>query len=61
MAVTTLPELFLKAAGYKKPDCLLYKVGGTYQPVSTAELVDRVRKLAKGLEGLGVQRGTGSP
>ena len=57
MAVTTLPELFLKAAGFNKPDCLLTKVGGTYQPVSTAELVDRVRKLAKGLEGLGVQRG----
>ncbi|HYU33294.1 MAG TPA: long-chain fatty acid--CoA ligase [Thermoanaerobaculia bacterium] len=57
MAVTTLPELFLKAAGFNKPDCLLSKVGGTYQPVSTAELVDRVRKLAKGLESLGVQRG----
>ena len=57
MAVTTLPELFLKAAGFNKPDCLLSKVGGTYQPVSTAELVDRVRRLAKALEGLGVERG----
>ena len=57
MAITTLSELFLKAAGFNKPDCLLYKVGGTYQPVSTAELVDRVRRLAKALAGLGVQRG----
>lgn len=57
MAVTTLSELFLKAAGFNKPDCLQYKVGGTYQPVSTAELVDRVRRLAKALEGLGVVRG----
>jgi long-chain acyl-CoA synthetase len=57
MAITTLSELFLKAAGFNKPDCLLYKVGGTYQPVSTAELVDRVRRLAKALEGLGIERG----
>jgi long-chain acyl-CoA synthetase len=57
MSVTTLSELFLKAAGHNKPDCLLSKVGGTYQPVSTAELVDRVRRLAKALEGLGLQRG----
>ena len=57
MSVTTLSELFLKAASYNKPQCLLYKVGGTYQPVSTAELVDRVRRLAKALEELGVQPG----
>ena len=57
MSVTTLSELFLKAASYNKPECLLYKVGGTYQPVSTAELVDRVRRLAKALQEIGVQRG----
>jgi long-chain acyl-CoA synthetase len=57
MSVTTLSELFLKAASYNKPQCLLYKVGGKYQPVSTAELVDRVRRLAKALEELGVQPG----
>ncbi|HYG63119.1 MAG TPA: long-chain fatty acid--CoA ligase [Thermoanaerobaculia bacterium] len=57
MPVNTLSELFLKAAGYQKPDCLLQKVGGTFQPVSTAELVDRVRRLAKALVDLGVQRG----
>jgi long-chain acyl-CoA synthetase len=57
MSVTTLTELFLKAATYGMPDCLLSKVGGSYQPVSTAELVDRVRRLAKALLGLGVERG----
>jgi long-chain acyl-CoA synthetase len=57
MAVTTLTELFLQAATYGKPDCMLHKVGGSYQPVSTAELVDRVRRLAKALAGLGVLRG----
>jgi long-chain acyl-CoA synthetase len=57
MAVTTLTELFLKAATYGMPNCMLQKVGGSYQPVSTAELVDRVRRLAKALAGLGVQHG----
>ena len=55
--VTTLSELFLKAASYNKPDCLQSKVGGTYQPISTAELVDRVRRLAKALLGLGLEPG----
>jgi long-chain acyl-CoA synthetase len=57
MSIKTLAELFLKAAGYGKPDCLLHKVGGTYQPVATAELVDRVRRVAQGLAELGVQPG----
>ena len=57
MSVTTLSELFLKAASYNKPDLLLSKVGGTYQPMSTAELVDRVRRLSKALLDLGLQSG----
>ncbi|MFL6192656.1 MAG: AMP-dependent synthetase/ligase [Thermoanaerobaculia bacterium] len=57
MSVTTLSELFLKAASYNKPDCLMSKVGGQYQPISTAELVDRVRRLSKALLELGVQPG----
>jgi long-chain acyl-CoA synthetase len=57
MAVTTLTELFLKVATYGRPDCLLHKVGGSYQPLSTAELVDRVRRVAKALADLGVERG----
>lgn len=57
MAVTTLAELFLHAAGHRKPDALLHKVGGTFQPISTVELVDRVRRLARALEKRGVDRG----
>jgi long-chain acyl-CoA synthetase len=57
MSIRTLSELFLKAAGYNKPDCLLHKVAGRYEPVSTAELVDRVRRLAKALHDLGVRPG----
>jgi long-chain acyl-CoA synthetase len=57
MAVTTLAELFLHAAGHRKPDALLYKTGGRYQPISTVELVDRVRRLARALEKRGVERG----
>ena len=57
MSVRTLTELFLKAASYNKPDCLLSKIGGTYQPISTAELVDRVRRLSKTLVDLGVEPG----
>ncbi len=57
MVVKTLTELFLQTAGYGRADCLLYKVGGSYQPMSTAELVDRVRRLAKALSGLGVGHG----
>ena len=33
------------------------KIGGTYQPISTAELVDRVRRLSKALLELGVEPG----
>ncbi|HSL81271.1 MAG TPA: AMP-binding protein, partial [Thermoanaerobaculia bacterium] len=57
MAVTTLAELFLHAAGHRKPDALLHKVGGQFQPISTVEMVDRVRRLARGLERRGVERG----
>jgi long-chain acyl-CoA synthetase len=56
-SVSTLTELFLKVASYNKPSCLMSKVGGTYQPISTAELVDRVRRLSKALLELGVERG----
>src|SRR5262245_59723423 len=57
MALTTLTELFLQAATYGKADCRLHKIGGSYQPISTAELVDRVRRLAKALGARGVARG----
>jgi long-chain acyl-CoA synthetase len=57
MSIDTLADLFLVAAGYHKPDCLQHKVAGEYTPISTAELVDRVRRLGRALEKLGVGRG----
>ena len=39
------------------PNRLLYKTGGSFQPISTSELVDRVRRLAKALQEFGVQKG----
>jgi long-chain acyl-CoA synthetase len=57
MPIGTLSELFLVVAGRQKPDCLLYKGAGGYQALSSAELVDRVRRLATALTELGVQRG----
>jgi len=57
MSISTLTELFFKAASHNKPDCLLHKMGGAYHPISTAELVDRVRRLWKGLGEIGVQPG----
>ncbi len=57
MAVATLTELFLIAAGHGKPDCLLHKVDGQFRPISTAELVGRVQRLTRALQDLGVVRG----
>ncbi len=57
MSIQNLAELFRVAAGHDKPDCLLHKVGGAFVPVSTAELVDRVRRLVTALDGYGVARG----
>ncbi len=57
MSIQTLNELFLKAASYKMPDCLQHKTEGRYRPMSTSDLVDRVQRLAKALQELGVQKG----
>lgn len=55
--IRTLSELFLRASGFDKPDCLLHKVDGHYVPISTRELVRDVQQLAKALVDAGVQRG----
>jgi len=57
MPITTLADLFLVAADYHKPDCLQQKVDGEFQPISTAEFVDGVRRVGRALEKLGVVPG----
>jgi long-chain acyl-CoA synthetase len=57
MSIKTLSELFLVAVGHQKPNCLLHKVDGRFRPVTTAELHDRVLRLAAALRALGVERG----
>ncbi|HJP61640.1 MAG TPA: long-chain fatty acid--CoA ligase [Gemmatimonadaceae bacterium] len=54
----TLNQLFFDAADrFKKPDALQYKKDGAYRSISHAEVLDRVRRLARGLSSLGVRRG----
>ena len=57
MSIETLADLFLVAADYHKPDCLQHKVDGSFEPISTAELVDHVRRVSRALEHMGVQPG----
>ncbi len=57
MAIRTLSELFLVAAGYEKEACLMHKVGGSYVAVSTAELTRQVRQIARALVDCGVRPG----
>jgi len=54
----TLTRLFFDAlARHDKPDALQVKVQGVYQPISSRTLGDRVRRLALGLQELGIQPG----
>ena len=54
----TLNKLFFDAIeAFDKPDALQYKKDGTYRPISSRELADRVRHVALGLRDLGIQRG----
>ena len=54
----TLNKLFFDAIErFDKPDALQYKKDGTYRPISSRELADRVRQVALGLQEIGVRRG----
>ena len=54
----TLNQLFFDAADrFEKPNALQYKKDGSYRPISHAEILERVRHLARGLSSLGVRRG----
>lgn len=54
----TLTRLFFDAVErHDKPAALQYKVNGTYQPISSRTLADRVRRVALGLSELGIRAG----
>ena len=54
----TLNQLFFDAADrFKKPNALQYKKDGTYRPIAHADILERVRHLARGLSSLGIRRG----
>jgi len=54
----TLSQLFIEAVeDHDRPNALMTKVGGAYQPISHRSLADRVRHVAFGLRALGVGSG----
>src|ERR1043166_9382592 len=54
----TLTKLFFDAVSkYDLPNALQVKVSGAFQPISHRELADRVRRVALGLQDLGVRPG----
>jgi long-chain acyl-CoA synthetase len=53
----TLTKLFFDACRtFDKPDALQVKVNGRYEPISHRTLLERVRRVALGLNALGAQR-----
>ncbi|MEO8578363.1 MAG: AMP-binding protein, partial [Gemmatimonadales bacterium] len=54
----TLTELFFDAVKkYDKPDAMLVKRAGRYEPISSAEILRRVQHAALGLASMGVKKG----
>ena len=55
----TLNQLFFDVVErFDKPDALMVKIGGAWQPISHRTLETRVRRAALGLRALGVARGS---
>jgi long-chain acyl-CoA synthetase len=55
---STLNQLFFKSLEhYKQPAAYQVKRDGKYQPIPHTEVLDRVRRIALGLQALGLQRG----
>ncbi|HSF16383.1 MAG TPA: long-chain fatty acid--CoA ligase [Vicinamibacteria bacterium] len=58
MEFETLNQLLAWAAEtYQKPDALMFKKGGSWHRVSSAEWLLRSRRLALGFHGIGIRRG----
>ncbi|MFZ2054542.1 MAG: long-chain fatty acid--CoA ligase [Candidatus Aminicenantales bacterium] len=57
MPATLAQVLVDTVKNYPKPDFMLYKKEGRYQPVSTEEFGRRVKHLCLGLRDLGLQKG----
>jgi long-chain acyl-CoA synthetase len=57
MAETIAQVLLDTVKTYPKPDFMLYKEEGSYQPISTEEFGRRVKHLCLGLRDLGLQKG----
>src|SRR3954453_14657978 len=53
----TLTRLFFGALAHDKPDALQVKVKGAYTPISSRTVGERVRRIALGLQELGIQPG----
>jgi long-chain acyl-CoA synthetase len=53
----TLTRLFFGALAHDKPDALQVKIKGKYTPISSRTVAERVRRLALGLQELGIQTG----
>lgn len=54
----TLTKLFFDAVEkFNRPDALQFKQNGAYQPISHRDLGDRVRRVALGLQELGIRAG----
>ena len=55
---TTIAELFLKAEkNYSRKDALNYKKNGVWNPISTPEMISRIKNIALGLYSLGLRHG----
>jgi long-chain acyl-CoA synthetase len=54
----TLTQLFFDAVRqYDKPNAMIHKVGGVWTPIPHRTVLERVRRIALGLQELGVARG----
>jgi long-chain acyl-CoA synthetase len=54
----TLNQLFLdSAAKYRRPDAMQVKRNGRYEPISHDTILERVRRIALGLEEIGIRSG----